>query len=278
MAIGRILTTLAAAILPWITCFATSDLTKPVHVVFDIDDTFAFSTENLPASDSVIVVSAGNQEYSIPKAFLRGVETLLKLNESGMPVKISFYSAGNGERNRALLSAIRLSDGRSLFDISNKVLNREDRFDPKAQLDSAGNRIDKEAFQPAESMFRGQMKKDLRKIDADLERVILVDDDRSYVLAGQEKNHLAVFWSVYDEPGGEVNEWQRISGLLVETIRDVAKGKSAPDALYARQFENGWEYRSNYRRYERAGAVLVKATEENRIQCSRLFQKLIARP
>jgi hypothetical protein len=278
MEIGRIFTTLAVFILPWTTVFAATDTAKPVHVVFDIDDTFAFSTGSLPASESVIVVSAGDQEYSIPKAFLRSVETLLKLDEGGMPVKISFYSAGTGERNRALLSAIRLSDGRSLFDISNKVLNREDRFDPKAQLDSAGNPIDKEAFQPAESMFRGQFKKDLRKIDADLERVIFVDDDRSYALAGQEKSHLAVFWSVYDEPGGEVNEWQRISGLLVETIRDVAKGKSVPDALYARQFENGWDYRSNYRRYERAGGVVMKATEENRIQCSQLFQKLLVRP
>lgn len=171
-----------------------------------------------------------------------------------------------------------MSDGRSLLDVANKVLSREDRFDPDDQYDASGKQIDKEVFQPSERMFRGQMKKDLRKIEPNLERVILVDDDRSYVLAGQEKNHLSVIWSVYDEPGGETNEWKRITGLLVETIRDVAKGKSVPDALYARQFESGWQYRGNYQRYARAGAVVLKATEENRIHCPHSFEKLMVRP
>lgn len=87
---SRSLAILAASIVLWGTSFAASNEAKPLHIVFDIDDTFAFSTNDMPASDSVIVVRVGDRDYSVPKAFLRGIETLLKMDENGTPIRVSF--------------------------------------------------------------------------------------------------------------------------------------------------------------------------------------------
>ena len=44
-------------------------------------------------------------------------------------------------------------------------------------------------------MYQGALKKDLRKIQANLDNVILIDDTWSNTVAGQERNHLKVFYS-----------------------------------------------------------------------------------
>lgn len=143
-----------------------------IHVVFDIDWTLVYPLEQAPARPDPRAVLINGKWYRYTDGAAEALEEL-----SRMPgVKISFFSGGDTERNRALLKNLKLPSGKRAEDIAEKILGADDMtaIDPDVT-----------------KKFSERMRKDLRKISPDLDQVILVDDMKAFALEGQEKN---MYW------------------------------------------------------------------------------------
>ncbi|MFL5812860.1 MAG: hypothetical protein ACJ763_04735 [Bdellovibrionia bacterium] len=120
--------------------------------------------------------------------------------------KIVFFSGGDSERNKELLSQLMMKDGKSALDHAYKVFSKADLTpvvtDPNVKTEHQYQRL----------------KKDLKKIDPsiDLSRVIHVDDVPEYVLPEQRANVVAIDPAYdYVENYSRFKEYQR-QGLHLE--------------------------------------------------------------
>lgn len=152
--------------------FAFNSAAKSVHAVFDIDETIAIHVEYMdqwPVNErpqghvKTVYVQDDSTDYFIFPGVVEGIEELLQEG-----VKVSFFSAGNESRNLELLKAIKLEDGKSLLDISHKVLSRHHQ---------------EPGLQP---------KKNVALVDASVEDVILVDNSSAGVIETQVDNWIPV--------------------------------------------------------------------------------------
>ncbi|MBF0205374.1 MAG: hypothetical protein HQK53_00650 [Oligoflexia bacterium] len=126
------------------------------------------------------------QHFVMPGA----IEILSVLNQ--IPeVRISFCSSGHRERNIRVLEKIKVLDKInknkklvSLSDIAYKILSNQDLLDVTRTLGS-----DQEANKFGPNANYVLLKKNLLLIDSsDIKNCILVDDNPSYILQGQEEN------------------------------------------------------------------------------------------
>lgn len=101
-----------------------------------------------------------------------GFVELLQELKNQSHVRVSFFSAGSTIRLRTFLTKIKLPDGRSASEIVYRTLGEED-------LTRVGN----------VGRFREMFRKDLRKVNPDLQNVILLDDV-NFALDTQKKNLL----------------------------------------------------------------------------------------
>ncbi|KHD89569.1 MAG: hypothetical protein OM95_03030 [Bdellovibrio sp. ArHS] len=104
--------------------FRPAEAQQPIDIVFDIDWTTFYTVH--PENKNEL--SAKNLEvegkFYRPTDYLPEVIEFLLKNHS--EVRISFFSGGTKARNIALLNKVTLSDGRSLLDISHRILSFED--------------------------------------------------------------------------------------------------------------------------------------------------------
>jgi hypothetical protein len=147
------------------------------HVVFDIDWTIVSEIKNPSPKDlkNPRVIEVQSHFYYIHDGLEEFIEDIVKKGD----VKISFYSGGEWERNRELLSKIKLKNNQSLLDTAYKIKNRED-------LVSVEN-------PPANARFAERYKKDLRKISKELDELIMFDDTADFVIEDVVNQNKHVF-------------------------------------------------------------------------------------
>jgi hypothetical protein len=149
--------------------------TSSIDVVFDLDWTLISKVkEESRGSAEVIIV--GEELYRVHD-WARELVTALVLDPN---YRVSFFSGGPMDRNIKVLESIKIMDGsqRSFLDISHKTFHREDLLfvDAPARLENPA---------PADSW-----KKDLRKINNDLNKVVMFEDDSRHALNIKQRENI----------------------------------------------------------------------------------------
>lgn len=148
---------------------------KVIDIVFDLDWTL-ISKVSEDLKDKPSVIKIGDEFYRVHD-WARELITSLVLDPK---YRVSFFSGGPSSRNIKVLESIKLLDGsgRSFLDASHKALHREDLLfvDPPASLENPA---------PAESW-----KKDLRKVNPDLNRVVMFEDDYRHALNPRQRENI----------------------------------------------------------------------------------------
>tara|TARA_Y100000590_G_scaffold470772_1_gene670009 strand:+ start:59159 stop:60049 length:891 start_codon:yes stop_codon:yes gene_type:complete len=149
---------------------------KIIDIVFDLDWTLISKVEeNYRGQKGVIVV--GDELYRVHD-WAREIVTAFHNNPR---YRVSFFSGGPALRNMNVLSQVKLIDGsgKSFSEIAYKKLHRHDitEVEPGPEIENP---------RPGD-----RWKKDLRKVNSDTKRVILIDDDFRHALdSNQRKNIL----------------------------------------------------------------------------------------
>lgn len=199
---------------PLLEAARTGTLPRPsvVDIVYDIDQTIATMVHEGPGGDwladpknptkNVYEVSFDRIEvddmnrplvpkqvtrvterYRVYDGFVEQMEKWRSDIKAGK-IRISFFSGGFVERNRALLEAIKLSDGTSVRD----VVSEANIYGRESMVATGVG---------PEGRVRERFKKDLRLINPDLRNVILVDDIPNFVPNAQLEH---VLWLDEDFP------------------------------------------------------------------------------
>ncbi|MBC7742452.1 MAG: hypothetical protein H7061_09655 [Bdellovibrionaceae bacterium] len=157
--------------------FASLSFAKPgeiFDVVFDLDWTLVNkTTESMAARDKTGVIRIGLQPYRISAG---AIQQLVRLHRDPR-FRVSFYSGGNSNRNNELIAVIYQEIQK--YDATFKthlILNQEDLVEIEGV--------------PASAPFSERFKKNLLKVNSNLNRVFLIDDIANYTLPGQEENVL----------------------------------------------------------------------------------------
>lgn len=164
-----------------------------IDIVFDMDWTLFYALpESSPVSDRVYQV--GNERYRLAD----GAEEIIEKWYRHPDFRVSFYSGGSYERNKALLQQVFLPDSDiSLFQVAHQIKSNEDlvRLSSNEKLH-----------------FWERFKKDLALINPDLDNIVIIEDLQKFVLKEQENN---VYWlgKTFD---------------FAETYNSVAYGKHSP--------------------------------------------------
>jgi hypothetical protein len=137
-----------------------------IDIVFDLDDTLIrwVRPDEVKSGTLIPAISQGK-----PYQFrvLDGAPEILESLSRIPGVRISFFSLGERSRNETVLSQMKLPGGRTARDIAYRVLSLEDA-----------------------TQVKGEAHKDLRLVNPDLERVLIVDDQKNAPIPGQERNVL----------------------------------------------------------------------------------------
>lgn len=194
-------------------------------VVFDIDWTLFYPSKTQLTADSIQV---GEDYYRLADGAL---EVIAKLHTEGH--RVSLYSGGVEARNKALAEYLQEKlRTQGVRDFSfHKVLHFQD-LKPRPGA-------------PEGARFSERLMKDLSLVNADLNRVVLVDDMPKFSVPGQEKNMYFVgktyaFHSHYDSAAhGEFDppskeEWRRERNKILhfyELFEASLKGAASAGVL-----------------------------------------------
>ena len=179
---------------------------EPIHLVFDIDWTLVYPLPERPAKPDAHTVEALGKWYR----FADDSAAIIAEAAANPNLRVSFFSGGEKERNLELLQKLKLPDGRSALDVATKVLSSDD-LTPASSDPNAG--------------FADRWKKDLTKIEPDLDRVVLVDDMADFSVPGQERN---MYW---------LGETYNFAGTFEE-----AKARALVKAKYEAPTEAAWKW------------------------------------
>ncbi|MFT6070306.1 MAG: hypothetical protein ACJAT2_002803 [Bacteriovoracaceae bacterium] len=164
-----------------ITSCSSSGLRSPagktdvIDIVFDLDWTLISKVDpSLKGRKGIIEI--GEELYRVHD-WARELVTALVLDPK---YRVSFFSGGPSQRNIKVLEAITIVDGseRSFLEVSHKALHREDLLlvDPPADLDNPA---------PAD-----RWKKDLTKINEDLKKIVMFEDDYRHALNPKQRQNI----------------------------------------------------------------------------------------
>jgi hypothetical protein len=199
-----------------------------LDVVFDIDWTIVYPLESTNNIDQTRLILAEGKPYRITDWTEEVIEQLVHKKD----IRISFYSGGDAKRNNVILQQIKLKNGKSLFDIAYKILHKEDL-----------SAIAQDSSLP----FSKRYKKDLRLIDPDLSKIVLIDDVQNFTLPHQyrhqlwlnktynfyeEAQHLPQKLQSFDPPN--LTLWKLERNKLVsayQVILDLLRNIDSPDFL-----------------------------------------------
>lgn len=186
-------------------------------------------------------VTRVNERYRVYEGFVEQMEKWRKEIKAGH-IRISFFSGGFVERNRALLEAIKFSDGTSVRDLVTEanIYGRESMV-----ATGVG----------PEGRVRERFKKDLRIINPDLDNVILVDDIPNFVPDSQLGH---VLWLDEDFPYPErLGDGPMIVPTQARIQRERDKFKTI-----SRMLEEALES------HKREGISFSKAVRRGLVPCS----------
>ena len=139
---------------------------RKISIVFDIDYTIVQPATDLNDSDVILIEG---EHYKVNNWAREMIESLSRHPN----VEISFFSGGKKDRNQKLLREIKMNTGESFLNIAGNVYSYSDLH----QVQEEGR-------------FSERLKKDLKILDFDLERTILIDDNSLFTHEGQDKNML----------------------------------------------------------------------------------------
>lgn len=142
-----------------------------IDVVFDLDWTLiaqVSSPEGIPPED---LLRFEDEYYRLNPGAREILTDLLALEN----VRVSFFSGGGGERNLSVLSQVNLG-GVSARDVAYKIFSRSDLTDFSHQVS-------------ADARFSERYKKDLRPINPDLSRVIMIEDNVNFALDSEQSRN-----------------------------------------------------------------------------------------
>lgn len=179
------------------------------RIVLDIDGTIAINMGTFKPEEQL---QTYRDEYgaafierhtitalNVPHLIYPGYYALLRwLHQQGWA--IDFFSSGVEQRNRELVDELmQRSFGAELATVPYRVFSRQHAIDTDAldlrSKDGDGGNI-------YQSHFYGQRKKKLAGVvvaESDVAHTLLVDDDNSYMTAGEEKNFISLHYS-YEYP------------------------------------------------------------------------------
>lgn len=149
-----------------------SSSNSKIDIVFDLDYTLiSLVDESYRGKKNVIAV--GDELYRVHD-WARELVTSLHQNPR---YRVSFFSGGPEARNLSVLNQIKLLDGskKSFAQVAHKLLHRDDllNIDPPASIVNPS---------PAD-----RWKKDLRKINKNLDQVIIFEDDARHALNPRQR-------------------------------------------------------------------------------------------
>lgn len=132
------------------------------HFVFDIDWTIVTPLEGTKAKKTFKALK-NYIELKDGSAYLlkEGVIDILEAISKYDQYKASFFSGGKKERNTSLLKLIKLKNGKTAYEVAEKVLSYED-----LSIVSKDKNL----------RFSERLKKDLRKSGSPIEKTILIED------------------------------------------------------------------------------------------------------
>ena len=143
------------------------------HIVFDLDWTLfsEFDSKLIIPDPKRVFLVEGKTYYLTPYA-----EELIRfLIEAD--IKVSFFSGGSETRNLSLLEKAKLYDGRSFQSIAYKILSKAD-----LTVMSTDETLS----------FSDRFKKDLTKITSNLERIVLIEDNKNFAIDSLQTRN--IFW------------------------------------------------------------------------------------
>ncbi|OUR95286.1 hypothetical protein A9Q84_15715 [Halobacteriovorax marinus] len=152
----------------------------PIDLIFDLDWTLIKQVESsIEHSDKSKYATFEGEVYRIKE----GASELLASVASRENVRISFFSGGGRERNTSVLKQIRVGDTNA-YDLAHKVLSKSDLtvVSTKASLS-----------------FTERYKKDVRLINSDLSRVVLIDDDKRFLISNKYKRNILWLGKTYNQ-------------------------------------------------------------------------------
>lgn len=191
---------------------------KKIDLVFDLDKIFLYSTDQKgPRS-----IRAKGEYWNVAVGAEELIESLSKIPG----VRISFYSARSEDRNVEAMKKIKISTGKSFYDLASGRVFSSDH------MEREGRRKVKDF----EELLKG----------VDLNNAILIDDSVAPVSENHRKNLL---WVYYRD---RVKRLALVRGVLEAAINLSAKNKiPLSEALYQTQFR------------QNANDVRVRRIEEN---------------
>jgi len=223
-----------------------------IHIVFDIDDVLATGFEQdiqtlLVQYPYLIDFKNKNLliEAIIPHMFHPGAVELLRWIFTIPNINVSFFSAGQEKRNLKFVEELlklalgddydSLKDDVSVYSRHHLKLTKKEEADNQFKL-----------FK----IYYGEDKKDLTILKLEnLDNVILIDDDSTYIAYGQERNMLVVPYTDdasfrhFHSPKQavemllKVNRIFYIAGLLKKILE--IKSESVADNLFNLQYKLG---------------------------------------
>lgn len=139
---------------------------EKLHIVFDLD--FTIISKVYEKQNHNTFLASDKNYYNPNKWALEGIE--IAYNEGH---KISFFSGGDKKRNESVLKKLRLTDGRTLYEIATNIHSKSDLV-VKSKM----------------GKFSERYKKDLGRLGYDLKNTILIDDILNFVPVSQKDNIL----------------------------------------------------------------------------------------
>ncbi|MCM2278552.1 MAG: HAD family hydrolase [Oligoflexia bacterium] len=148
----------------------------PLDIVLDLDWTLVyeiFDDRQLTGATQDVFEISGRR-YVFADGAGEFIQRLLALPGA----RVSFFSGGEEGRNRAVLERLRLPDGRTAMSIAHRVLSRDALVAVPGAAETAP--------------FTDRFKKDLGRAlpEADLSRLIWLDDQKGFGLPEQQRNLL----------------------------------------------------------------------------------------
>ena len=140
-----------------------------IDIVFDLDWTLVKQVDSIGVDPSKFLEVNG-EFYRVGDGAVEVLEYLF----SNDHVRVSFFSGGKYDRNSKLLKKIETKFG-SAFDNAYKVLSYNDLLEVSTDQSLS---------------FADRFKKDVSLINIDLRRVLIIDDDKRFVVREHKKNLL----------------------------------------------------------------------------------------
>jgi len=187
------------------------------HIVLDIDWTIVTPLEDNRAKEAFKGLES-YIELNDGSAYLlkEGVLEILDAISQSDQYKVSFFSGGKKERNIELLKHIKIKNGKTAFEVADKVLS----FDDLSTVSKDQN-----------LRFSERLKKDLMKSGSPLEKTILIEDIPHFAKGARAREQ--TIW-IGDTYFPALRDWS------IQDYRNFWEGLGKQEKFLASSKDNLW--------------------------------------